>query len=224
MTKRILVIDDDQKISIMMKRGLTFEGYEVEVANDGREGLMKVLELTPDLVILDVMMSGINGIEVCRRLRKGGNILILIVTGRDSVADRVEGLENGADDYLIKPFAFEELVARVKALLRRTDRNDTKENIVFHNLTLDFASYKAIRNNRQIDLSKTEFNLLELFIRNQNRVLSRELIMERVWGIEYQVESNVLDVYVGYLRQKLERHSEKRLIYTVRGLGYVMRE
>lgn len=224
MTARILVIDDDKKISSMMKRGLTFEGYEVEVANNGREGLMQILEQTPDLVILDVMMPGIDGLEVCRRLRKEGNIPILMVTGRDSVADRVEGLETGADDYLVKPFAFEELVARVKALLRRADPNMETDFIHFADLTLNLASRSAVRNGRQIDLSTTEFNLLELFMRNPERVLSRDLIMERVWDFNFQGESNVLEVYVGYLRNKLEKQNEQRLIHTVRGAGYVMKK
>lgn len=221
---KIIVIDDDQKITSMIRRGLTFEGYDVIVANDGREGLMKILDQSPDLVILDVMMPGIDGLEVCRRLRKDGNIPILMVTGRDSVADRVEGLETGADDYLVKPFAFEELVARVKALLRRTDNSTTGDFIHFADLTLDLASHTAERNGRKIDLSTTEFNLLEFFMQNPKRVLARDLIMERVWGYNFQGESNVLEVYVGYLRHKLEKQSEPRLIHTVRGSGYVMKE
>ena len=224
MTAKILVIDDDQKIATMVKRGLTFEGYEVVVANNGREGLMEILEQPPELIILDVMMPGIDGLEVCRRIRKDGNIPILMVTGRDSVADRVEGLETGADDYLVKPFAFEELVARVKALLRRTDKNNTGDFIQFSDLTLDLASRIAIRNGRQIELSTTEFNLMELFMQNPKRVLSRDLIMEKVWGYNFQGESNVLEVYVGYLRHKLEENSEERLIHTMRGSGYVMKE
>ncbi|XJZ28055.1 response regulator transcription factor [Bacillota bacterium Lsc_1132] len=224
MTAKILVVDDDQKITTMMRRGLTFEGYEVAVANNGRECLMKVLENSPDLVILDVMMPNMDGLEVCRRLRKDGNIPILMVTARDSVTDRVKGLETGADDYLIKPFAFEELVARVKALLRRTETTINTDTLHFADLTLDLASYSAIRNKRQIELSTTEFNLLKLFMQNPKRVLSRDLIMEKVWGYDFQVESNVLEVYVGYLRHKLEQHSESRLIHTVRGTGYVLRE
>lgn len=224
MSVKIIVIDDDQKITSMIRRGLTFEGYDVIVANDGREGLMKIIDQSPDLVILDVMMPGIDGLEVCRRLRKDGNIPILMVTGRDSVADRVEGLETGADDYLVKPFAFEELVARVKALLRRVDSSNTDDLIHFADLTLDLASHTAERNGRKINLSTTEFNLLEFFMQNPKRVLARDLIMERVWGYNFQVESNVLEVYVGYLRHKLEKQNEPRLIHTVRGSGYVMKE
>lgn len=208
----------------MMRRGLTFEGFDVKVANNGREGLMQILEQLPDLVILDVMMPGIDGLEVCRRLRKDGNIPILMVTGRDSVSDRVAGLDTGADDYLVKPFAFEELVARVRALLRRTDNQNTEDFIRFADLTLDLASRSAVRNKRIIELSTTEFNLLELFMQNPKRVLARDLIMEKVWGYNFQGESNVLEVYVGYLRQKLEQQKEPRLIHTVRGLGYVMKE
>ncbi len=222
---KILVVDDDQKITTMMKRGLTFEGFDVDAANSGRECLMKVLENSPDLVILDVMMPDMDGLEVCRRLRKDGSIPILMVTGRDSVTDRVEGLETGADDYLIKPFAFEELVARVRALLRRTETAaNPADTLHFVDLTLDLAAYSAIRNNRPIELSTTEFNLLKLFMQNPKRVLSRDLIMEKVWGYDFQVESNVLEVYVGYLRHKLELNSEPRLIHTVRGTGYVLRE
>lgn len=224
MNAKIIVIDDDPKITSMIRRGLTFEGYDAIVANNGREGLMMILDQPPDLVILDVMTPGIDGLEVCRRLRKDGNIPILMVTGRDSVADRVEGLETGADDYLIKPFAFEELVARVTALLRRTDNSNTGDLIHFSDLTLDLASRSAERDGRTIELSTTEFNLLELFMQNPKRVLSRELIMEKVWGYNFQGESNVLEVYVGYLRHKLEMNKEKRLIHTVRGSGYVMKE
>lgn len=224
MAAKIIVIDDDLKIASMMRRGLTFEGFDVKVANNGREGLMQILEQLPDLVILDVMMPGIDGLEVCRRLRKDGNIPILMVTGRDSVSDRVAGLDTGADDYLVKPFAFEELVARVRALLRRTDNQNTEDFIRFSDLTLDLASRSAVRNERIIELSTTEFNLLELFMQNPKRVLARDLIMEKVWGYNFQGESNVLEVYVGYLRQKLEQQKEPRLIHTVRGLGYVMKE
>lgn len=224
MLAKILVIDDDKKIAAMMRRGLTFEGFEVAVAHDGREGLLQILDHRPDLVILDVMMPGIDGLEVCRRLRKEDNVPVLMVTGRDSVADRVEGLETGADDYLVKPFAFQELVARVKALLRRTDGRTAGDLLAFADLTLDLASRSASRNGRQVDLSTTEFNLLTYFIENPKRVLTRERIMEHVWGYDFEGESNVLEVYVGYLRHKLEEQGECRLIHTVRGAGYVMKE
>ncbi|PLR82177.1 DNA-binding response regulator [Bacillus canaveralius] len=221
---KILVIDDDQNISTMMRRGLTFEGYDVKTANNGRDGLLQILEGSPDLVILDVMMPGIDGLEVCRRIRKDSNIPILMVTARDSVSDRVEGLETGADDYLVKPFAFEELAARVKALLRRMDNGSSEDFIQFADLTLDLASRSATRKERQIELSTTEFNLLALFMQNPKRVLLRNLIMEKVWGYDFEGESNVLEVYIGYLRHKLEEQNESRLIHTVRGTGYVMKE
>jgi two-component system, OmpR family, response regulator MprA len=224
MTAKILVVDDDNKIATMIRRGLTFEGYEVTVANNGRECLLKILESPPDLVILDVMMPGIDGFEVCRRLRLDGNIPILMVTARDAITDKVKGLETGADDYLVKPFAFEELVARVRALLRRTENNLSTDYLHFADLTLNLASHSAIRKNRQIELSTTEFKLLNLLMENPKRVLSRDLLMEKVWGYDFQVESNVLEVYIGYLRHKLELDSESRLIHTVRGAGYVLKE
>lgn len=226
MTSTILIIDDDHKIAAMMRRGLTFEGYNVLVSHSGREGLLQLLEENVDLVILDIMMPGINGLEVCRRIRKEDNIPVLMVTAKDAVSDRVTGLEMGADDYLIKPFAFEELVARVKALLRRvsTSSEQTLDFILFSDLTLDTAGHIAIRNGREIELSTTEYNLLKLFMDNPRRVLSRDLIMEKVWGYDFSGESNVLEVYVGYLRNKLESQNEKRLIHTVRGSGYVLKE
>lgn len=220
----ILIIDDDKNISSMIKRGLTFEGFDAIVSDNGKDGLLKIISQPPDLVILDVMMPGMDGLEVCQRLRKDGKIPILMVTARDSVTDRVKGLETGADDYLVKPFAFEELVARVRALLRRTENNHQEDVIHFSDLTLDLASRSAIRNGREIPLSTTEFNLLELLIQNPKRVLSRDLIMEKVWGFNFAGESNVLEVYVGYLRHKLEQAKEPRLIHTIRGTGYVMKE
>lgn len=224
MSAKILIIDDDKKISAMMRRGLTYEGFDVTVAESGREGLLKVLEEPPDLVILDVMMPGIDGLEVCRRLRKDGNIPILMVTARDTVADRVQGLETGADDYLVKPFAFEELVARVKALLRRSVGEKERDRLQYSDLILDLSTRTALRGQRTIELSTTEFDLLSFFMQHPRRVLTRDLIMEKVWGFEYEGESNVLEVYVGYLRRKLEEQGEPRLIHTVRGAGYVMKE
>lgn len=224
MGARILIIDDDPKISAMMRRGLTFEGYEVEVTNNGLEGLRHTVENEPDLILLDVNMPGINGHEVCRRIRKGSKIPILMVTGRDSVADKVEGLELGSDDYLVKPFAFEELVARIKALLRRIVKDEVVQLLQYDNLSLDLNTRLVKRGNRQIELSTTEYNLLFFFLSNPQKVLTRELIMERVWGYDFQGESNVLEVYVGYLRHKLEANGEKRLIQTVRGVGYLLKE
>ncbi|HUC91773.1 MAG TPA: response regulator transcription factor [Paenibacillus sp.] len=224
MSANILIIDDDKTISTMIRRGLTYEGYDVRVAGNGKEGLHQVLDHEPDLIVLDIMMPGIDGLEVCKRLRKDSGIPILMVTGRDSIADRVEGLETGADDYLVKPFAFEELAARIKALLRRSDKLNKAERLVFSDLVLDLATRQAFRGERVIDFSTTEYNLLAFFMSHPKQVLTRDLIMERIWGFDFQGESNVLEVYVGYLRSKLEAQGEARLIHTVRGAGYALRE
>jgi len=219
----ILIIDDDITVSTMMRRGLTYEGYEVVVAADGRAGLLKVLDRQPDLIILDVMMPGIDGLEVCRRLRKETEVPVFMVTARDSIADRVMGLETGADDYLVKPFDFQELAARVKALLRRSNKNTIKNQLTFEDLTLHLGIRTSKRGRRTIELSTTEFNLLLFFLQNPMIVLTRDIIMERVWGYDFQGESNVLEVYIGYLRQKMEKLGEPRLIHTVRGVGYALR-
>ncbi len=223
MDSYILIIDDDITISTMMRRGLTYEGYEVAVTADGRSGLLKALERQPDLIILDVMMPGIDGLEVCRRLRKETEVPVLMVTARDSIADRVMGLETGADDYLVKPFDFQELAARVKALLRRATKPIVKDQLTFEDLTLHLGTRVAKRGDRTIELSTTEYNLMFFFLQNPMQVLTRDVIMERVWGYDFQGESNVLEVYVGYLRQKTELLSEPRLIHTVRGAGYAIR-
>ncbi|MEX2415147.1 MAG: response regulator transcription factor [Paenibacillaceae bacterium] len=223
MDSYILIIDDDITVSTMMRRGLTYEGYEVVVAADGRAGLLKALERQPDLIILDVMMPGIDGLEVCRRLRKETEVPVLMVTARDSIADRVVGLETGADDYLVKPFDFQELAARVKALLRRSNKTTVKDQLTFEDLTLHLGTRVAKRGNRTIELSTTEYNLLHFFLQHPMQVLTRDVIMERVWGYDFQGESNVLEVYVGYLRQKTEKLNEPRLIHTVRGAGYAIR-
>ena len=219
----ILVIDDDKKITNLLNRALAYEGYEVTVAYDGREGLAKALERSPDLIVLDRMLPGLDGIEVCRRLRAGGDIPILMLTAKDAVADRVLGLETGADDYLVKPFALEELLARVKVLLRR-QRQSAPEVLHYADLSLDTGSRLAKRGDRAIDLTTTEYELLALFLRRPGQVLTRDLIMERVWGYDFEGESNVLEVYIRYLRNKLEEQGERRLIQTIRGAGYVLRE
>jgi two-component system response regulator MprA len=228
---RILVIDDDPKIVAFLRRGLAFEGYQVVTAGNGEEGLQAALAQPPDLVILDVMMPGLDGYEVCRRLRAGlgASLPILMLTARDAVADRVKGLDTGADDYLIKPFAFEELLARLRALLRRAGPGGEAadgggEVLSFGDLSLNLATWEARRGERTFDLTAKEFELLSLFLRNPRRVLSRDLIMEQVWGFDYAGESNVLEVYVGYLRNKLEAGGEPRILHTVRGAGYVLRE
>ena len=221
---RILVVDDDQKIRTVVRRGLAYEGYRVVEAATGEEGLEKAREHLPDLVVLDVMLPGIDGLEVCRRLRASGDEqAILMLTARDEVRDRVVGLETGADDYLVKPFSFEELLARVRALLRRR-ATPAGEILRFADLELDVDAREARRGGRVIELTTTEFNLLLLFMRHPRKVLTRDVIMEHVWSYDFEGESNVLEVYVRYLRSKLEADNGSRLIHTVRGAGYVLKE
>ena len=221
---RILVVDDDAKIRTVVRRGLAYEGYRVVEAASGEEGLEKAREHLPDLVVLDLMLPGIDGLEVTRRLRASGDeIGILMLTARDEVSDRVEGLETGADDYLVKPFSFEELLARVHALLRRR-ASPSGEILRFADLELDIDAREARRGGRRIDLTTTEYNLLLLLIRHPRKVLTRDVIMEHVWSYDFEGESNVLEVYVRYLRNKLETDGEARLIHTVRGAGYVLKE
>jgi len=223
-TARILVVDDDPKIRTVVRRGLAYEGYRVVEAASGEEGLEKAREHLPDLVILDVMMPGIDGLEVTRRLRSGGDeVAILMLTARDEVKDRVVGLETGADDYLVKPFNFEELLARVHALLRRRT-TPAGEVLRFSGLELDVDAREAARGERRIELTTTEYNLLLLFMRHPRKVLTRDVIMEHVWSYDFDGESNVLEVYVRYLRNKLEAAGEPRVLHTVRGAGYVLRE
>lgn len=231
MADYVLVVDDDRKLTDMLRRALALEGFEVGTALSGPEALELALRRWPDVVVLDWMLPGMDGLEVCRRLRRSGNVPILMLTARDAVEDRVLGLESGADDYLVKPFALEELVARIRALLRRARSRPAEggeppsgETLRFADLFMDTASREVRRGNRRISLSTTEFELLELFMRNPRRVLPRDLIMERVWGYDFQGESNVLEVYVGYLRRKLEAGGEPRLLHTVRGVGYVLKE
>ena len=221
---RILVVDDDPKIRTVVRRGLAYEGYRVVEAASGEEGLDKAREHLPDLVIVDVMMPGIDGLEVTRRLRAGGDqVAILMLTARDEIKDRVEGLETGADDYLVKPFNFEELLARVHALLRRRTA-PAGEILRFADLEFDVDAREARRGPRTIELTTTEYNLLLLFMRHPRKVLTRDLIMEHVWAYDFEGESNVLEVYVRYLRSKLESAGELRLIHTIRGAGYVLKE
>jgi len=230
MPARVLVVDDDAKITSFLKRGLALEGYEVAVANGGQEALRLVAEQPPDLMILDLMMPGIDGLEVCRRVRAAGEELpVLILTARDAVSDRVRGLDMGADDYLLKPFALEELLARVRALLRRQRSAAEGESshtgtLRYADLQLDTASREARRGDRPVELTAKEYELLALFLSHPRQVLTRDMLMENVWGYDYTGESNVLEVYVGYLRQKLEAGGEPRLIQTVRGVGYVLKE
>ncbi len=224
MAERILVIEDDPKIADLLRRGLLYEGFDVDVAPDGAGGLRLARERPPHLVILDLMLPDMDGLDVLRRLRRADDVPVLILTAKDAVADRVLGLESGADDYVVKPFYFEELLARVRALLRRARTRATPEVLRFADLELDTGTRQARRGDRVIDLTPKEYDLLELFMRHPRQVLPRELIYERVWGYDFGGESNLLDVYIRYLRTKLEAGGEPRLIHTVRGVGYVLRE
>ncbi|MDY6996197.1 MAG: response regulator transcription factor [Actinomycetota bacterium] len=224
---RILVVDDDRAVRESLRRSLSFNGYSVELAQDGREALDLIASDRPDAVVLDVMMPRVDGLEVCRQLRSTGDDLpILVLTARDSVSERVAGLDAGADDYLPKPFALEELLARMRALLRRTGPDEITETaaLTFSDLTLDPVTREVTRGNRQISLTRTEFALLEMLIANPRRVLTRGRILEEVWGFDFPTSGNALEVYVGYLRRKTEAEGEPRLIHTVRGVGYVLRE
>lgn len=223
MAPRVLVVDDDRSVAEMLRRNLAYEGFAVDVALDGPAGLQQVRDRLPDLIVLDRMLPGLDGLEVLRRLRAAGDATpVLMLTARDAIDDRVAGLEGGADDYLVKPFAFRELLARIHALLRRREE-ETHEVLRFADLTLDTGTRLALRAGRTIALSTTEYELLAYFMRNPNNVLTREQLMERVWGYDFMGESNVLEVYVGYLRRKLEEGNQPRLIQTVRGAGYVLR-
>lgn len=217
------MVDDDPEIVSFVKRGLAYEGYAIDTAADGTEALAIAREKAPDLVILDVMMPGMDGLEVARRLRGGGNVPILMLTAKGTVADKVAGLESGADDYLVKPFAFDELLARVRALLRRLQPKE-EEVLRFSDLTLNTATREVKRGQDTVPLTAQEFDLLELFMRHPRQVLKRDLIYDRVWGYNFEGESNVIEVYVRYLRSKLESGSRPRLIHTVRGVGYVLKE
>jgi two-component system, OmpR family, response regulator MprA len=224
---KILVVDDERAVRESLRRALELEGYEIELAEDGRQALERLArEDQPDAVILDVLMPGVDGLEVCRTLRAGGSRLpVLMLTARTQVEDRVEGLDAGADDYLTKPFALEELLARVRALLRRTGEDGADgDKLSFADLELDPGTREVTRGDERIELTRTEFSLLELFLRNPRQVLTRSVIFERVWGYDFGFASNSLDVYIGYLRRKTEASGKPRLIHTVRGVGYALRE
>lgn len=224
MATSILIVEDDRSVAEMLRRNFAYEGFHIDVASDGPSALNRLRDRTFDLVILDVMLPGLDGFEVLRRLRTSGDAtLVLMLTARDAIDDRVAGLEGGADDYLVKPFAFKELLARVHVLLRRR-QGEQREVLRFADLCLDTGTRQASRGGRTIDLSTTEYELLAFLMRHPNQVLPRDLIMERVWGYDFEGESNVLEVYIGYLRRKLEEGGEPRLIQTVRGAGYVLRE
>jgi two-component system response regulator MprA len=223
---RILVVDDDAAVRESLGRALRLEGYEVELASDGLEALERLLGNgdDPDLVVLDVLMPNVDGLEVCRRLRRTGSRLpVLMLTARDEVTDRVAGLDAGADDYVVKPFALAELLARVRALLRRS-ADEAVDILRFGDLELDPSTREVRRDGDSIELTRTEFALLELFLLNPRQVLTRSIIFERVWGYDFGFGSNSLDVYIGYLRRKTEAGGKPRLIHTIRGVGYALRE
>lgn len=222
---RVLLAEDDRGVRESLERALRYEGFEVVTAADGRQTLDRARSESPDLLVLDVMMPELDGLEVSRRLRSGGSRLpILMLTARSEVSDRVAGLEAGADDYLVKPFALDELLARMRALLRRTGVTGHSDVLRVADLELDPAARRVSRGGRPLELTKTEFDLLELLMFNAGVVLSRDVIYERVWGYDFATTSNSIDVYVGYLRRKTEAGGSSRLIHTVRGVGYVVRE
>ncbi len=225
MTSKVLVVDDDPAVRESLRRALALEGYEVELASDGAQALDRIDNGDePGAVLLDVTMPAPDGLEVCRRVRAGGNrVPILMLTARGAVDDRVAGLDAGADDYLVKPFALDELFARLRALLRR-GASEEEEKLVFGDLELDTRTREVVRDGEPIELTRTEFQLLELFLRNPRQVLTRSVIYERVWGYDFGFGSNSLDVYVGYLRRKTEAGGQTRLIQTIRGVGYALRE
>ena len=224
----VLVVDDDRAVRESLRRSLEFNGYAVSLAEDGAAALAGISGTNPDAIVMDVMMPRLDGIETTRALRSVGNqVPILVLTARDAVGDRVEGLDAGADDYLTKPFALDELLARLRALLRRATPDqtaDADERLEFADLTMDLASREVRRGDRAMTLTRTEFNLLELFMRRPRRVLERSFILEEVWGFDFPTTANSLEVYIGYLRRKTEAEDEPRVLHTVRGVGYVLRE
>lgn len=219
----ILVVDDDPKIRSVLSRGLRFEGYAVQVAEDGAQALQSARQEPPDLVVLDVMLPGMDGLELCRRLRQGLTAPILMLTARDAVPDRIAGLDSGADDYLVKPFDFDELLARIRALLRRVQPPTDEALLTFADLRLNLATREVFRGDRSLELTTREYELLLLFLRHPRRVLTRDQILDQIWGSSY-VDSNAIEVHVGRLREKLEAAGEPRLIQTLRGAGYSLRE
>ena len=220
---KVLVVDDEPAVRAALQRALALERHDVALAEDGQQALDVLAESTVDAIVLDVMMPRIDGLEVCRRLRAAGDRTpVLMLTARDAIDDRVDGLDAGADDYLVKPFALRELNARLRALLRRVDSGGP--TLAFGDLVLDRSAHEVYRGKRRIDLSKTEFSLLELFLEHPRQVLTRSTLFERVWGYDFGATSNALGVYIGYLRRKTEAGGERRLVHTVRGVGYVLRD
>ncbi|MDP9252141.1 MAG: response regulator transcription factor [Chloroflexota bacterium] len=220
---RILVVDDDVALAASIRRALAYEGHEVEVAADGPGALVAARDRPPDLVVLDVMLPGIDGVEVCRRLRAGSDVAIMMLTARDAVSDRVAGLDAGADDYLVKPFAYDELLARVRALLRRREPSG-RELLHCADLVMEVSAHEVRRGDRAVELTPLQFNVLEHFLRHPRQVLERDQLLASVWGLDTDAISNVVDVTIADLRARLEAEREVRLLHTVRGVGYVLRE
>ena len=225
MTPHILLVEDEVKLAKFVELELGFEGYQVSVANDGLTGLTMARESNPDLILLDWMLPGMTGLEICRRLRSTGDkVPIILLTAKDEVSDRVAGLDAGADDYVVKPFSVEELLARVRARIRSKSDEDGEDFLQFEDLKLNRGTREVYRNGRLIELTAKEFDLLEYLLRHPRQVITRDKILEEVWGYDFMGDSNIIEVYVRYLRLKLEANDEKRLIKTVRGVGYVLRE
>jgi two-component system response regulator MprA len=222
MATRLLLIDDDPKILALLRRGLAYEGFEVYTALDGESGLAAAKRYQPHLALLDITMPGTDGFEICRLLRQGSDIAIIMLTARDDVEDKVQALNTGADDYVPKPFAFDELVARIRAVLRR--QNVGEERLNYADLELNQATREVFRAGQPIDLTTLEYELLALFLRHSRQVLTREQLLTRIWGYDAETETNVLEVHIGHLRQKLEGEGRSRLIQTIRGIGYTLRE
>lgn len=224
MPEHILVIEDDPSIADLLRRGLIYEGYSVQVAGDGPTGLTAARDRLPDLVLLDLMLPGMDGLTVCARLRAASDVPILILTAKDAVPDRVKGLDAGADDYVVKPFSFDELVARIRALLRRRQPASEQDVLRFADLSVNPVTREVFRGTRRIELTAREFDLLLLFMQHPRQVLTRDTLYDRIWGYDFGGESNIIEVYIRYLRSKLEEGGEPRLIQTVRGVGYALRE
>jgi two-component system response regulator ArlR len=222
---KILIVEDEKKIARFLELELDHEGYLVDSVHDGRAGLARVQEQEYDLVLLDIMLPGLNGIEVCRRIRQFSSLPIIMLTAKDDVADMVTGLNIGADDYITKPFAIEEILARIRAILRRTQESwGTANKLQVGDLVMDLSVYQVTRGGQTIQLTKREFDLLEYLLRNSGIVLGRDKILDAVWGYEYEVDSNILDVYIRYLRSKIDEPFDKKLLHTVRGFGYTLKE
>ena len=223
--KKILIVEDEQKIARFLELELKYEGYDVDIANNGREGFEKGKSPDVDLIILDVMLPGLSGIEVCRRLRQQSDVPIIMLTAKDDISDKVTGLDIGADDYMTKPFAVEELLARIRVLLKRRNvKNINDDLLIIGKLKLSKNNYKVEYDNENIELTKKEFELLEYLMRNKNIVLSREKILDNVWGYDYFGDTNIIDVYIRYIRSKIDQKYNVSFIETVRGVGYIIRD